>query len=74
MKLKIRSDEEHKYNSPWNIASDFDVDMSFSKEEIVTILVDYVQDKKVLLDKEYFSKKHVFILLVILFLWVSYAR
>jgi len=68
MKLKIRSDEEHKYNSPWNIASDFDVDMSFSKEEIVTILVDYVQDKKVLLDKEYFSKKHVFILLVILFL------
>lgn len=57
MRLKIRSDEEHKYNSPWNIASDFDVDMSFSKEEIETILVDYVQDKKVILDKEYFSEK-----------------
>ena len=28
LKIKIRPDEEHKYNSPWNIASDFDVDMS----------------------------------------------
>lgn len=29
LKLKIRPDDERKYNSPWNIASDFDVDMSF---------------------------------------------
>lgn len=57
MKLKIRKDEEHKYNSPWNIASDFNVDMSFSKEEIETMLVDYVQDKKVTLDKDYFSQR-----------------
>ncbi|MBP2033791.1 hypothetical protein J2Z42_002498 [Clostridium algifaecis] len=57
LKLKIRSDEEHKYNSPWNIASDFDVDMSFSKEEIGTMLDDYVKDKGVELDKEYFSDR-----------------
>ncbi|MBP2031336.1 hypothetical protein J2Z42_000001, partial [Clostridium algifaecis] len=57
LKLKIRTDEEHKYNSPWNIASDFDVDMSFSKEEIGTMLDDYVKYKGVELDKEYFSDR-----------------
>lgn len=29
LKLKIRNKEEAKYNSPWNIAVDFNVDMSF---------------------------------------------
>ncbi|MCQ2976062.1 MAG: ATP-binding protein, partial [Bacteroidales bacterium] len=28
LKLKIRSNEEHSYNSPWNIASDYSSDMS----------------------------------------------
>ncbi|MDF2505983.1 AAA family ATPase [Clostridium sp.] len=60
LKLKIRPDEEHKYNSPWNIASDFDVDMSFSKEEIGTMLDDYIKDKGVKLDKEYFSERLYF--------------
>ncbi|PRR79924.1 hypothetical protein CLLI_06570 [Clostridium liquoris] len=58
--MKIRPDEEHKYNSPWNIAADFDVDMSFSKDEIMTMLDDYVDYKKVELDKEYFSEKLYF--------------
>jgi hypothetical protein len=57
LKLKIRPDEEHKYNSPWNIASDFDVDMSFSKEEIGTMLDDYMENKGVAMDKEYFSER-----------------
>ena len=60
LKLKIRPDEEHKYNSPWNIASDFDVDMSFSIDEIKTMLDDYVENKKVNLDKEYFAEKIYF--------------
>ncbi|WP_409068411.1 AAA family ATPase [Clostridium sp. FAM 1755] len=60
LKLKIRSDEEHKYNSPWNIASDFDVDMSFSVSEIKTMLDDYVKNKEVDLDKEYFAEKLYF--------------
>ncbi|EJO5347115.1 AAA family ATPase [Clostridium botulinum] len=60
LKLKIRSDGEHKYNSPWNIASDFDVDMSFSVKEIQTMLDDYVENKKVDLDKEYFSERLYF--------------
>ena len=44
LKLKIRSNEEHKYNSPWNIAVDFNVDMSFSPEEISTMLIEYSKD------------------------------
>ncbi len=60
LKVKIRPEEEQKYNSPWNIASDFDVDMSFSKEEIMTMLDDYVKNKEVVLDKEYFSEKLYF--------------
>ena len=30
LKLKLCPDTEHLYNSPWNIAADFDIDMSFS--------------------------------------------
>ena len=32
------------YNSPWNIAIDFKVDMSFSAKEIETMLIDYEKD------------------------------
>jgi hypothetical protein len=32
---------ESRENSPWNIAVDFDIDMSFSEKEIETMLVDY---------------------------------
>ena len=41
LKLKLRPEEEKKYNSPWNIAADFNVDMSFSPKEIATMLEDY---------------------------------
>ena len=72
MKLKLRPDEEKKYNSPWNaregnepsesllsfgdcprdhrefapydIAVDFEVDMSFSPKEISTMLQEYEDD------------------------------
>lgn len=60
LKLKLRPEDEHKYNSPWNIASDFDVDMSFSVEEICTILHDYVSNTDVNLDKKYFSERLYF--------------
>jgi hypothetical protein len=32
------------YNSPWNIASDYEVNMSFSPEEIATMLSEYEAD------------------------------
>lgn len=44
LKRKLRDDGEHKYNSPWNIAADFNVDMSFSKEEIEEMLKEYEAD------------------------------
>lgn len=44
LRQKIRSDTEHKHNSPWNIASPFDVDMSFSPDDIAGMLTDYEND------------------------------
>ena len=44
MKRKLRDDEEHKQNSPWNIAADFDVEMSFSVEDIAGMLREYEAD------------------------------
>lgn len=44
LKLKLHPQEESKYNSPWNIAVDFLVDMSFSAEQIVAMLDEYEED------------------------------
>lgn len=44
LRRKLRPDEAHQYNSPWNIAADFKVDMSFSKEDIEGMLREYEQD------------------------------
>ena len=44
LKLKLRPDVERKYNSPWNIAADFKVDMTFHPEEIAQMLGDYEKD------------------------------
>lgn len=41
LKLKIRPGAEHQYNSPWNIASDFMVNMSFSQKDISGMLGEY---------------------------------
>ncbi len=44
LKLKLRPDAEKKYNSPWNIAADFNVDMTFHPDEIAQMLCDYEND------------------------------
>ena len=44
LRRKLRPDEAHKINSPWNIAADFNVDMSFSAEEIAEMLCEYEAD------------------------------
>ncbi|MCD8109680.1 MAG: ATP-binding protein [Clostridiales bacterium] len=44
LKLKIRPEETHRYNSPWNVAVDFEEDLSFSSEEIAGMLADYETD------------------------------
>ncbi len=50
LKTQIRSDDEKKYNSPWNIAIDFEVDLSFNPGEIDTMLQDFSQDKNFCFD------------------------
>lgn len=44
LRMKIRPDEIHRYNSPWNITADFDLDMSFSPDDIATMLRAYEAD------------------------------
>lgn len=44
LKSKMRDDELHKVNSPWNIAVDFNYDMSLSEEGIREMLQDYEAD------------------------------
>ncbi len=44
LRRKIRPEEVHKINSPWNIAADFKVDMSFSAQEIAEMLCEYEDD------------------------------
>ena len=44
LKLKMRPNSEHQYNSPWNIAADFDIDMSFSAGQIAEMLTAYETD------------------------------
>lgn len=44
LKLKLRPESEHQYNSPWNIAADFDIEMSFSAKQISEMLEEYEKD------------------------------
>lgn len=44
LKRRIRPKEEHKLNSPWNIAMPFEVDMSLSEKGIAGMLQEYEQD------------------------------
>jgi hypothetical protein len=50
LKLKIRPDQEEKYNSPWNIAAEFKVDMNLQPFEIKPMLDDYVAERGVKMD------------------------
>ena len=44
LKRKLRPEDAHKFNSPWNIAADFNIDMSLSAEGIAGMLDDYEND------------------------------
>ncbi|MGM9978120.1 MAG: GxxExxY protein [Clostridium sp.] len=50
LKLKLRPDEERKYNSPWNIAVPFKVDMSLHEDKIKNMLDEYALDKNLEFD------------------------
>lgn len=50
LKRKIRPEEEHQYNSPWNIAAKFDIAMEFSAEQIAGMLQEYENDHRTGMD------------------------
>lgn len=56
LKLKLRPEEEHKYNSPWNIAADFNVKMEFDAADITTMLTEYERDHHTGMDVTTISK------------------
>jgi PD-(D/E)XK nuclease superfamily/Predicted AAA-ATPase len=57
LKLKLRPDAEQKYNSPWNIASDFKVDMNLYPNEIKPMLDDYVHETGVIMDTQKIAER-----------------
>jgi len=50
-------DGEKRINSPWNIAADFEIDMSFSTLEIASMLKEYEKDHKTGMNIEAISKE-----------------
>ena len=52
LRLKLGLNQEAKYNSPWNIAADFNVVMELQPHEIVPMLKDYCQEQNVRMDTE----------------------
>ncbi len=57
MKVKIRPEEEHKYNSPWNVAADYKLDMTFNPQEISTMLADYESENHIGFDIKEISEE-----------------
>ncbi len=57
LKAKIKKDAVPQFNSPWNIAVDFEVNLSFSAHEIQSMLEDYSKEEKVNIDIPYFSER-----------------
>lgn len=52
LKLKMRPESEHLYNSPWNIAVPFDVDMSLPATGIAGMLEEYKADHALTFDEK----------------------
>ncbi len=44
LKLKLRPESERQYNSPWNIAAAFKIQMQFSARQIIGMLQEYDSD------------------------------
>ncbi len=57
LKLKIRPNDEHRFNSPWNVAVDFDVDMSFKPFEIESMLQEYQSDHQLTFNTQWMANQ-----------------
>lgn len=56
LKRRLRADGDHKMNSPWNIAADFHVEMSFSARDISSMVRQYDEDYHTGMDVEKISE------------------
>jgi hypothetical protein len=56
LKAKIRKKDKKMFNSPWNIAVDFEVDLSLFPGEIASMLQDYTAGHKVKIDIPFFAE------------------
>lgn len=52
LKLKIRPEENRQYNSPWNIAARFNIEMSFSAGKIAGMLREYEDEQHTGMDAD----------------------
>ncbi len=50
LKLKIRQESDTKFNSPWNIAVNFNLDLSFEPIEISSMLKHYTEETGIKMD------------------------
>ena len=57
LKLKIRPNEEGKFNSPWNIAAEYTVDMNLQPSEIKPMLDEYAADRGIKMDTTAIAKR-----------------
>ena len=59
LQSKIRDDIQHKVNSPWNIAADFNVNMRLGRAGIQHMLEEYAADHTFKMDADYIAREIV---------------
>lgn len=57
LKVRLHPGEESKYNSPWNIAVDFTVNMDFMPDDISIMLAEYEKDCQTGMDIDQISRQ-----------------
>ena len=56
LKLKLRPEVQHQYNSPWNIAVPFDTNMSLPADGIAGMLTEYKADHQLDFDEQFVAQ------------------
>ncbi len=57
LKYRIEPSATLKYNSPWNIAVDFEVDLNLNVNEIISMMDVYTEEKQIAMDKNAIAEK-----------------
>lgn len=57
LKLRMRPEEEKSFNSPWNIAVPYKINMNLSPSAIKPMLEDYMQEQNVAMDAQLIAER-----------------